>query len=59
MNKHITIDATNRATKSFIKPMVIDSGKVAQLTNGLPKEILDETGGFYCIESTRTLRARD
>lgn len=59
MKNHITIDATNRATKSSTKPMVIDSGKVAQLTNGLPKEILEETGGFYCIESASALRARD
>ena len=43
----------------FTKPVVMDCGTVAALTAGLPKEILEETGGFYCIESSGRIRARD
>jgi hypothetical protein len=53
------IQNTKQPAKPFFKPMVVDCGKAAQLTNGLPDEILDEYYDYFCIASVNSLRPRD
>ena len=50
---------TQSQERPLIKPVVVDRGEIAQITNGQPQEILDEFGSFYCIEAVDSLRTRE